>query len=288
MSSISSLFGYLLNWLYELCGNYGLAIIIFSVILKLILIPLTIKQQKAMKESAELQNKMKEIQNKYKNDTDRLNRETMELYKSRTGNPFSGCLISILQIIIILSVFWLVSRPLTYMKKVDKEIIDSYTEQIKEETGEKNLSYSEIVIINKKAAENPEVYINMDFLGLDLSKVPSQNFNDPKVYIIPALYVLTSFASMKINNNMQNKDEKDKNEENKEKTEQDEALESMQEMTKSMSYMMPIMTISIAFIAPLGMALYWFISNLLMIIEKILIEKISKIKSKKEVKRITD
>lgn len=288
MSSISSVFGYLLNWLYELCGNYGLAIIIFSVILKLILIPLTIKQQKAMKESAELQDKMKEIQNKYKNDTDRLNRETMELYKSRTGNPFSGCLISILQIIIILSVFWLVSRPLTYMKKVDKEIIDSYTEQIKEETGEKNLSYSEIVIINKKAAENPEVYINMDFLGLDLSKVPSQNFNDPKVYIIPALYVLTSFASMKINNNMQNKDEKDKNEENKAKTEQDEALESMQEMTKSMSYMMPIMTISIAFIAPLGMALYWFISNLLMIIEKILIEKISKIKSKKEVKRITD
>lgn len=288
MSSISSLFGYLLNWLYELCGNYGLAIIIFSVILKLILIPLTIKQQKAMKESAELQNKMKEIQNKYKNDTDRLNRETMELYKSRKGNPFSGCLISILQILIILSVFWLVSRPLTYMKKVDKEIIDRYTEQIKEETGEKNLSYSEIVIINKKAAEDPEVYINMDFLGLDLSKVPSQNFNDPKVYIIPALYVLTSFASMKINNNMQNKDEKDKNEGNKDKTEQDEALESMQEMTKSMSYMMPIMTISIAFIAPLGMALYWFVSNLLMIIEKILIEKIATIKSKKEIKRITD
>lgn len=286
MSAIASLFGYLLNWLYELCGNYGWAIIIFSVILRIILIPITLNQQKSMKKSTEIQGKVRILQNKYKNDPEKLNRETMELYKSANISPFSGCLSSILQIVIILSVFWLVSKPLTYMKKVDAEIINNYATQIKEE-GSGNVSYSEIAIINKKSEVDPTVYINMDFLGLDLSKVPNQNYKDIKVYIIPALYVLTSFISMKINNSIQN-NKKEKNISEGEKTEQDEALESMQQMTKSMSYMMPIMTISIAFIAPLGLALYWFVSNLLMIIERLIIEKITNHSSKKEIKRITD
>ena len=61
-------------------------------------------------------------------------------------NPFSGCLSSILQIIIILSVFWLVSKPLTYMKKVDKDVINGYIEEIKNEDG-KTASYPEIQVI---------------------------------------------------------------------------------------------------------------------------------------------
>lgn len=284
MSSIANLFGYLLNWLYELCGNYGWAIIIFSVILRVVLIPITVKQQKSMKKSAEMQEKMRVLQNKYKNDPEKLNRETMELYKQEKVSL--GCFSSILQIIVILSVFWLVSRPLTYMKKVDPEVVNNYTNQIKEENNG-NMAYSEIAIINKKAEEDPNVYINMDFLGLDLSKVPSQNYKDITVYIIPVLYIITSFISMKIGNSIQNKKKENNNNEG-EKTEQDEALESMQEMTKSMSYMMPIMTISIAFIAPLGLALYWFVSNLLMIIERIIIEKITNINSVNKVKRITD
>ena len=279
MGSISNLFGYLLNWLYELCGNYGLAIIIFSVILRIVLIPITIKQQKSMKKSSEMQEKMKELQKKYKNDPEKLNQETMELYKKEKTSPFSGCLSSILQIIIILSVFWLVSRPLTYMKKVDSEIINNYANEIKEDAGG-NTAYSEIAIINRKSAEDPAVYINMNFLGLDLSKVPSQSFKDPTVYIIPAIYVITSFASMKVTNSIQNKKKNinTTNEKEGEDEKQDEALESMQEMTKSMSYMMPIMSISIALIAPLGLALYWLVSNLLMIIERLIIEKVSGIK----------
>ena len=78
---------------------------------------------------------MKEIQRKYKNNPEKLNQETMDLYKREKLNPFSGCLSSILQIIIILSVFWLVSKPLTYMKKVDTNIINGYIEEIKNEEG---------------------------------------------------------------------------------------------------------------------------------------------------------
>ncbi len=289
MGAISNLFGYVLNWLYELCGNYGYAIIIFSVLLRVVLIPITFKQQKSMKKSAEMQDKLKVLQNKYKNDPEKLNKETMELYKKEKTSPFAGCLSGILQIVIILSVFWLVSKPLTYMKKMDKETIDSYIQEVTEQNGG-NTAYAEIAVINKKSTEDQNVNINMNFLGLDLSKVPSQNAKDITVYIIPAIYVLTSFASMKMTNNMQNKNKnKTKKETTEEKEgeekkeEKDEALESMQDMSKSMSYMMPIMSISIAFIAPLGLALYWLVSNVLMIIERIVVEKIT---DKEDVKEL--
>ena len=130
MGAIANLFGYLLNFLYNIFNNYGIAIIVFSVILRIILIPVTISQQKSIKKNEKMQEKMKEIQRKYKNNPEKLNQETMDLYKREKLNPFSGCLSSILQIIIILSVFWLVSKPLTYMKKVDTNIINGYVEEI--------------------------------------------------------------------------------------------------------------------------------------------------------------
>ena len=287
MGAIANLFGYLLNFLYNLFNNYGIAIIIFSVILRIILIPVTISQQKSMKKSAKMQEKMKEIQNKYKNNPEKLNQETIDLYKREKMNPFSGCLSSILQIIIILSVFWLVSKPLTYMKKVDTEVINGYIEEIKTEDG-KASTYPEIQVIQRKASEDEKVYINMNFFGLDLSKVPNQNMSDWTVYIIPVLYVITSFISVKLTSIKQNKEKPESKEiskdvENKEKQDpSDEALESMHQMTNSMNYMIPIMSISIAFIAPLGLALYWLISNVLMIIERLIIEKVFKDKEEEK------
>lgn len=287
MGAIANLFGYLLNFLYNLFNNYGIAIIVFSVILRIILIPVTVSQQKSMKKSAKMQEKMKEIQNKYKNNPEKLNQETIDLYKKEKMNPFSGCLSSILQIVIILSVFFLVSKPLTHMKKVDTEVINGYIEEIKTEDG-KTAAYPEIQVIQRKAAEDEKISINMDFFGLDLSKVPNKNMSDWTVYIIPVLYVITSFVSIKITNSKQKKANKENKEtskdvENKEVQDSaDEALESMEQMTNSMNYMVPIMSISIAFIAPLGLALYWLISNVLMIIERLIIEKVFKDKEEEK------
>lgn len=285
MGAIANLFGYLLNFLYNIFNNYGIAIIIFSVILRIILIPVTISQQKSIKKNEKMQEKMKEIQRKYKNNPEKLNQETIDLYKREKLNPFSGCLSSILQIIIILSVFWLVSKPLTYMKKVDTNIINGYVEEIKNEEG-KASAYPEIQVIQKKASTDENVNINMEFLGLDLSKVPNQNMSDITVYIIPVLYIITSFVSIKITNGKKKNKNKvlqieEKTSENKEnvgdkKDEADESLEAMQEMNNSMMYMVPIMSISIAFIAPLGLALYWLVSNILIIIERLIIDKIFK------------
>lgn len=296
MGAIANLFGYLLNFLYNIFSNYGIAIIVFSIILRIILLPITISQQKTLKKSAKMQEKMKEIQFKYKNDPEKLNRETIELYKREKMSPFSGCLSSILQLVIIISVFFLVSRPLTYMKKVDSTVIDGYIEEIKQEDGSVE-GYPEIQVINRRAEVDDRVNINMDFFGLNLSMVPQQNLTDFKVYIIPLLYVITSFVSIKITNASQNKTKKNKtklleeknetkelSKEEKEKDSQEEAMESMQSMNNAMTYMVPIMSISIAFIAPLGLALYWLVSNILLIIERLIINKVFKEKDDKEEK----
>lgn len=281
MGFISEIFGYLLNWLYNIFNNYGVAIIVFSVILRIILIPITIKQQKGMRKSAELQEEMKEIQRKYKNNPEKLNQETIELYKREKMSPFTGCLSSILQIIIILSVFFLVSRPLTYMKKVDPQIIEDYTKEI-QESGEAKTAYNEIAIIEQKGGEDPQVYINMEFLGLDLSKVPTQSLNDWRVYVIPGLYIISSVLSIKLTMYTQKKEKQKKEIIVQDGEQKNVEPDPMEQMNKTMMYMMPIMSVTIAIVAPLGLALYWFISNILIIIERLIINKIMAIKENKE------
>ena len=237
-----------------------------------------------MKKSAKLQEEMKEIQRKYKNNPEKLNQETIELYKREKMSPFAGCFSSIIQLIIILSVFWLVSQPLTYMKRIDVNVINDYKTQLQQEGN--NQTYAEIAIINRFGAEDERVRLNMDFLGLDLSKVPSSNLNDWTVYIIPLLYVISSVASIKLTNNI-NMKKKDKKKAITDGTEvlpaeEPSELEAMEAMNKNMMYMLPLMSVFIAFIAPLGLALYWFISNVLMIIERLIIDAVMRHKEEKE------
>ena len=284
MGAISQLFGYLLNALYTVFNNYGIAIIVFSIILRIILIPITIKQQKSLKKSAELQEEMKETQRKYKNNPEKLNQETIDLYKREKMSPFAGCFSSIIQLVIILAVFWLVSQPLTYMKKIDPSVINDYKTQLQQEGNQS--TYSEIAIINKFGTQDERVHLNMEFLGLDLSKVPSGNLNDWTVYIIPILYVISSVISIKITNNFakkrQNKKKAITDGTDIQVAEEPNELETMEAMNKNMMYMLPLMSVFIAFIAPLGLALYWFVSNVLMIIEKIIIDTIMEHKEEKE------
>lgn len=289
MAFLANLLGYVLNYLYNWVQNYGWAIIIFSVLLKLILLPFTIKQQKNIKKSAKISEETSKLQVKYKNDPEKLNREIMDLYKREKASPFSGCLSSVLQLIIFISVFYLVSSPLTYMKKIDKTIIDNYKTELTE-SGQTS-SYPEIKIIENKSQEDEKVNINMNFLGLDLSKVPMQNLNDVRVYIIPILYIVVIFINTKITTNLTSKNNnKNKNENNKElktagEETTEEQMESIQQMTNSMSYMMPIMSVAIALIAPLGLSLYWLVSNLLQLAERITIDfvsnKINKVEEEK-------
>ena len=288
---IATAFGYILNFIYNLVNNYGIAIIIFTILLKLIMLPISIKQQKTMKKTARVQEQVKEIQEKYKSDQLRMNQEMMDLYKRENMNPFSGCLVTLVQFFIILSMFYLVSRPLTYMRQVEPDIINGYVNEIQKENPNQRLAYTEIAVIKAKAATDERVNLNMDFFGVDLSGVRTENLNDPKVYIIPAFYVITSLLSTKLVR-ASNEVKKKENEEaevikeepkktgkelvKKDKDDEINEEEAMEQMNKSMRYMMPVMTLSIAFIAPLGLALYWFVSNLLNIIERLITNKFVK------------
>ena len=274
---IANIFGYLLNFLYNILNNYGWAIIIFSILIKLLLLPLTIKQQKTMEKTNKLQDEMKSLQFKYKNDPEKLNKEMMDMYKRENMSPFSGCLSSIVQLILILAVFYLVRSPLTYMKKVDANIINDYTSRLEQKT-----SYPEVQIIKEFGNEDKTVYLNMNFLGLDLSSVPTNNLKDFKTLIIPFLYVVSSIISMKLTLNMQQKGKDEKLKENEDGPKEESEQDMLQNTNKTMSYMMPIMAFSISLVAPLGLALYWLMSNILMILERVFLNILMSKKDKEE------
>ena len=268
----ANMFGYILNFIYEIVKNYGLSIIIFSILIKIILLPISIKQQKTMQKTTKINEQVRQLQFKYKNNPEMLNKETMALYKRENMSPLSGCFSSIIQIILLLSVFFLVQSPLTYMRKVDTTVIEDYKSKlIQDGQAGGNIKYPEINIIKENGQEDERVYINMEFLGLDLSLVPVGSMGDYRVYIIPVLYVISSIASMKISTNMTKKKKKEENG-NEEKNDMD----AIEEANKNMMYIMPVMAVSVSLIAPLGLALYWLVNNLLMIIEKVIMNKIIK------------
>ena len=309
MGVLASLFGYVLNFLYNLVQNYGIAIILFTVLLKIAMLPISIKQQRTMKKSQEVQKEVDKAQLKYKNNPEMLSKEVMAIYKREKVSPFSGCLSGILQLVIFISVFYLVSRPLTYMKKVDPAVISKYEQEIS--ASGQSSSYQEIKVIELKSGEDQNVALNMNFLGFDLSKVPMQNWKDWKVFIIPFFYVLLTFVNIRMTSKDMKKDKKikeieagkekdkvkekeldktdndlDKKVENNNKETPEEQLDSMKQMTNNMNYMMPIMSISISLIAPLGLSLYWLISNILQLGEKIVIDKVMNNKKQEEIKDV--
>ena len=218
----------------------------------------------------------------------------MDLYKKENLSPFSGCLSAILQFILLISIFYMVRNPLTYMEKIDATQLNVYVQQMKDDGKEVSQAYSEIDIVREldylkeKLPEDEnlrKINLNMQFLGLDLGKIPQQNLNDWTVYIIPILYIISTFISMRITTSMQTKKKKNEDviditedKENKENSgeERNEMEDAMAQSNKMMSWMMPIMSVSISLVAPLGLALYWLINNVLMIFERLILDKVIK------------
>lgn len=281
----ANIFGYILNIINNIVGNYGISIILFTLIIKLLMLPLSIKQHRTMKKSTKLQEEIKVLQFKYKNDQEKLNREMMDLYKKENMSPFSGCLSAIIQFILLISIFYMIRNPLTYMTKIDSDKLNEYIEEMKNGDITVSQGYYEIDIIREldylkeKFPEDEnlnKINFNMQFFGLDLRKIPQENLNDWTVYIIPVLYIISTFISMKMTTNMQNKNSKKDDiidiTENK-KVESNEMEDAMAQSNKMMTWMMPIMSVSISLVAPLGLALYWLVNNILMIIERLILDK---------------
>ena len=277
--------GWIIQQIYNLVANYGLSIIIFTVLIKLILLPLNIHSQKAMKKQQKIQPYVAELQEKYKNDQEKLQREMMKLYKDNNISMAGGCLPMLIQMPILVGLYQVIQKPLSYLKGVDwmiQETIDKVymlrdifaTGNLVSATEEQLANMSQIQLSNWAAQHfgngDPWV-INFNFLGLDLSHVPSTafayimrlDFSDMSkilLLLIPLFAVLFSFLTNKITMAQTGQD----------KANADDKAASM---NKSMQWMMPIMTLFFTFSLPSGIGLYWIISSVMQIIQQLLLNK---------------
>ena len=242
MDAIARAMGWILRSLYEVTTNYGLAIILFTVFIKLVTIPLTLKQQRSMKETQEIQPILEKLQKKYQNNQEKLAQEMQKLYEERKINPFGGCLLLLIQIPLIYSMFFAIAQPVKFMYP---EIKDAAVEQSIQQYADKG-TYKELYYMVNERKD----IINTGFLGLDLGKVP--DFSDWRTWLIPLLSGVATYMSSYISRLQSRK--------NGASNEQTEAMQ------KYMMFMMPLMIVWISFKVPLGMGLYWFVNTFVSIL----------------------
>lgn len=305
--AIARILGKVLYFIYNTIGfhNYGLSLIMFTVLIKCALLPLTVKQIKSTQQMQELQPELERLQKRYKNDKEKLNEETMKLYQEKGVNPAGGCLPMLVQLPIIFSLFYTIRRPLTYMLGWTKEAIGSVVisimnlrpeffqgkqftfidkfEDIKTdplavaELFEKNPYYEINVIdaMNKipNVAQEGMEKISLDFLGIiNLGVKPSYDFNviaqNPSVYIMALVMVVIAVGTTFLSTWLSMRS-----------TSQSSNAQANQ-TGKSMMYVGPLMTLLISFQTPLGLSLYWTVSNVFQIAQQLFIEKY--VRNKKE------
>lgn len=302
LSFIASIFGYAMSFIYGLVQNYGIAIILFTVLVKIILLPLTIKQQKSMEKMQELQPLYQELQRKYGNDQQRLSLEYQKLLKEKNMNMMSGmgcsgCLLQLIQFPIILGLFYMMVSPLTYILKLPQEEIDQYKQNLnsyyasqiiesKQNSGE-TLTEAEIAEINsgdylqnsryhELVIAKQEKLFNMQFLGINLGDIANENRGNFLLYIIPVLCMGITFISLRMST--KTLDDAKKKENIKANNDEKGMTTTNEEMPmpdmRVMNTMMPIMTGYIAFIAPQGLGLYWTTNSLLQLIQMTVLKKI--------------
>lgn len=273
-------FGWILRQCYNLVGSYGIAIIIFTVIAKLIMLPFQMKSKKSMLEMNRLQPKLKELEKKYKDDKERYSLEVQKLYKKEGVSMFGGCLPLLITFPIMIGLYSVVRQPLTHIFGLSVETINRIAEALRAQGVEglvgaatKSNYMLEIGVASylkefgsviTSIAPNLEG-VTFDFLGIDLAAIPNFKYITP-LWVIPALSGFTGWFSGWLMRRSQGKNI----------TEQAAASNSM------MNFMMPLMSVWIAFCVPAGLGLYWIVSNILTAAQEPIITAYYKNKEKKK------
>lgn len=299
-NAVASLMGYLMNFIYGITQNYGLAIILFTILIKLLLLPLTIKQQKSLAKTQELQPLVQELQRKYGNDQQKFAEEYQKLLKEKNMNMMSGmgcsgCLIQLIQIPIIFGMLYMMASPLTNILKLDTAEIEKYKQEVQEikrqeaiaeiNNNASNYTEQELNELLKKAEETDYMsgryyeieildrmnIIDMDFLGINLCDITIYNKTNWVLWIIPVLSCLCTFITTKL------MPKPNQPTANNAKPEDKSMIPSAEDMPmpdmRVMNAMMPIMTGYVAAIVPQGVGLYWVTSNLIGVIQQVVLKK---------------
>lgn len=268
-------FGWLLKICYNLVGNYGVAIIIFTLLSKLVILPFQMKSKKSMMEMQKLQPKLRELEKKYKDDKERYALETQKLYKKEGVSMFGGCLPMLITLPIMIGLYSVVRQPLTYIFDITPEQIQALADAFRA-AGAKITSTSGYMLqidVSSLLSKYPDIVasitpnltdLDFNFLGIDLSLIP--NFKYITIlWIIPVLSGLTAWLSNILIRRSQGT----------QLTEQAAATNGM------MNIMMPLMSVWIAFMVPTSLGLYWIISNVLTAVQEPILTAYYKNKAKK-------
>lgn len=265
IQAIANLFGAIIRLIYNLVGeNYGLSIIIFSVLTKVILFPLNLKQAKSMEEIKKVSPMEQEIRKKYKGNNKKMSMELQKLYAEHKVNPMAGCLTVLIQLPIIIAMFYIVKQPLTYIKQMPAEEITQYVQEIAGEEVEVTdamIRENEIKIANEKGI------IDMNLLGVNFGDIPANSVNRtiekdqrPSYFtlLVPILSLVLSFVQSKLN-------AKDSN-----------MTEEQMEQQKTMNLMLPFLSAYISYIMPLALGIYWLIGSICQMASQFIISKMVK------------
>lgn len=298
MQLLYQFFGWLTRILFGFFGNYGMAIIMLTVIIRAALIPLNIKSQKSMIKMQALSGKTAELQRKYGDDKQKYQEELMKLQQENGAMGFSGCILPFIQLFLIWPIYRIVSGPLIYLSKVPKEsvqkMIDLATNEglvvTKRLTADLHIPLIEILNNNSDFLNEciSKGYIAMgqlldlNFLGMDLTKTPAWNpmtiISDPKTYLpllmFPILVIATNLVSMKLANWLKpgyKEQQEAKKREKMNPARAGQTPEDQAETTaKMMTWMMPLLMLWTTFTLPAAMGLYWVVGGLMGILTQLL------------------
>ncbi len=264
-------FGWILSWCYDIVGNYGWSLVLFTVLTRLILLPLSISQQKGMAKQTRLQPKIKKIQQRYAGNQQKINEEMNALYQREGANPLgAGCLPLAIQLPIMMGLYGVIYRPLSFVLRLPKETVEVLTTAVQKITDEatgRAASAIELSVINHAneviaslpnlGADVADKLQNFDFtfLGVNMAETPDfKVFN--LLWLIPVLSGVTSLMTSALSYFRQRK--------------------TNPEMAKNptmgcMSFGMPLFSVYIAFQFPAGIGIYWTMSNLFMFFQTLVI-----------------
>lgn len=265
---ITTPLGYILSTIYNFVQNYGWAVIIFTLITKLIILPLSLKQQKSMSKMQTVRPLLEHIQEKYKDDPQRLQQETMKIYKDNGVSPAGGCLPLLIQFPIIIGLYQVINRPLSFILHLPQDAVAKLMAMYGANV--KNVS-SQIAVCREMdpAAVLDQLGItveklNFNFFGLDLSYNPNFQYLN-WFWLIPVLAAATAYLSSYVMRKIQG------------------TPQQQEGSMKTMNIIMPLMSAYFCFILPAGVGLYWIASNVFQIIQSITLDKIYSKKNQEEI-----
>ncbi len=260
ISAIANILGYVIRFIYNICGgSYLWAIVIFTILTKLILFPLSLSQIKSNKEMKKIQPLQQKIMEKYKNDKNKQAEEMTKLYAQHKINPVSGCLPMLIQIPLIIAMFYIVKQPLTYIVKLPQDQVISYASEYLQK---ENVEFKEAKAYEINIAKEYNLIDMHWFKNVNLGDVPSDIFSkdeskkaNPIIILIPILSIILSIISNKLSQKSM------------------KMTEEQKEMQKSMNLMMPLLSASISYSMPIALGIYWLLGSLLSIVQQIFTNK---------------